>query len=97
MSGSPLIVVAWRTDGFWILLWLRIWFSLTSGRSRSVPPRGFVGTASGSSRATGLQGYKLLSTRLRRDRSTRDAPLWRLTCEWGASPPPSQKLKPGFG
>jgi len=89
--------VAYRTDGFWILLWLRIWFCLTSGRPMSFPPRGFVGAASTSFRDTGRPPYKLLSTRLRRDRSTPGAHLWLLTCAWVINPLPSRKLKRGSG
>jgi len=97
MSGFLTTGVAWRTDGYWILVWLRIWFYLTSGRRLSWPPRGFVGKASISSVATGRPNCKLLSTRLRREVSTRDARLWRLTCEWEIGRHRSLKSKLGFG
>jgi len=87
--------VAWRSDGFLILLWLRIWYYLTSGHRRNFPPKGFVGVASLSSVATAPQRFKLLSTRMRREASTRDARLWRLTCVWAMCLPPRRKLKRG--
>jgi len=89
--------VAWRTDGFWILLWLRIWFSLTSGHRRSFPPAGFIGVASLSLAATAPRVSRLLSTRMRHEAYTRDARLWRLTCVWAMSLPQRRKSKRGFG
>jgi len=97
MSGSQMTGVAWRTDGFWTLAWLRIWFHLTSGRRMSFPPKGFVGKVSLSSVATGNLISKLSSTRMRREASTRSAPLWRLTCEWRINLPRPRKSKRGFG
>jgi len=88
---------AWRTDGFWILLWLRIWFYLISGHRQSWPPRGFVGKASLSSLDTGHPVCRLLSTRMRREVSTHTNPLWRLTCVWRISLRISPKLKRGSG
>lgn len=85
MSASQMTGVAWRTDGFWILSWLRIWFHLTSGRRMSFPPKGFVGRVSLSSAGIAPHAYSLSSTRLRREASTRSARLWRLTCVWRIS------------
>lgn len=90
--------VAWRTDGFWILLWLRISFCLTSGRLRSsFPPAGFVGKVSLSSVATDRLRFRLLSTRMRREASTRSVRLWRLTCVWQINRLPPRKSKRGSG
>jgi len=89
--------VAWRSDGFWTLLWLRIWFYLTSGRRRSFPPPGFVGVASTSLVATDHRSYKLLSTRMRQEAFTPGARLWRLTCVWAMCLPPSRSSRRGFG
>jgi len=97
VNASELTGVAWRTDGFWILVWLRIWFYLTSGRSRSFPPKGFVGTVSGSFRGTGPRKCSLLSTRLRRVPSIRSAPHWQLTCEFRIGPRPLLMSRRGFG
>ena len=88
MSGT--ILVAWRDDGFWSLLWLRFLFGWMGWRPRHLPPRGFVGRASGSLAGTGVQ---LLSARLTRrslKASTPDAPAWRLTCEWVINQPASR-------
>lgn len=97
MNALPMTGVAWRTGGVWMLLSLRIWFYLTNGRLSSFPPRGFVGVASTSFRATGPRHSKLLSIRMRREVSTRSAHLWRLTCVWRTGPPRSLKLKSGSG
>ena len=96
MNASGMTGVAWRTDGFWILFWLRIWFRLTSGRPMSFPPEGFVGKVSMSSVDTDRPGCRLLSTRLRPEVSTRAARLWRLTCVWRISLRRRRKLKLGF-
>jgi len=82
MSASRATGVAWRTDGYWTLSWLRIWFRLTSGQRMNFPPRGFVGKVSLSSAATALPKCRLLSTRLRPAHCTHDARLWQLTCVW---------------
>ena len=85
MSASPATGVAWRTDGFWTLLWLWISLRWTSGRLRSWPPRGFVGAASRSFRATGPQRFKLSSIRLHHVHFTRRAPHWQLISVWRIS------------
>jgi len=95
MSASALTTVAFRTDGFWTLVWLRIWFFLTSGRRRSMPPAGFVGRAYLSSAVTARPICKLLSTRMRREAYTPTAHLWRLTCEWQIGPPGKRSRKSG--
>ena len=97
MNASPGTGVAWRTDGFWTLLWLRIWWFLTSGHIKSFPPKGFVGTASTSFRGTAMRDIRLSSTRLHRGPSTPGVPRWQLTCVWRINRPRSPKLKRGFG
>jgi len=88
-------IVAFRTDGYWTLFWLRIWLRWTSGRPMSYPPRGFVGRGFLSSAATARPKCKLLSTRLRRDRYTPTALLWRLTCVWEVEVPSSTRRRLG--
>ena len=97
MNALPGTGVAWRTDGFWILFWLRLWWILTSGHVSSFPPRGFVGTASTSFRATAMRDIRLCSTRMHHVPSTHDAPHWQLICVWRTNPPRLRKLKRGFG
>jgi len=89
--------VAWRSDGFWTLLWLRILFYLTSGRRRSFPPKGFVGTASLSSVDIAHPICKLLSTRMRQEAYTPGARVWRLTCVWRLRREQPLKSRRGFG
>lgn len=80
------MLVIYRDDGFWTLLWLRCWFILAGGRLNRLPGYGFVGQESSSFRAPGPQRVKLRLTRMRRLHSTPGARLWRLTCVWDRSP-----------
>lgn len=95
MSAFLTTGVAWRTDGFWTLFWLRIWLYLTSSSLEKWPPKGFVGTVSGLLVGTGPRMYSLLSTRLLPEASTPDARLWRLTCVWGIFRRPKRIRKSG--
>jgi len=80
------MLVVYRDDGYWILTWYRIYRRLIGGRVRNLPGPGFVGRASGSFLGTGRRHARLVSTQMRRLRSTPDAQLWRLTCVWELSP-----------
>lgn len=79
------MLVAWRDDGFWTLLWLAAWLGLTGGRRRDLPPPGFVGQISGSLAVIEPRHFKRFSMTLSRTRFTAPAPAWRLTCVWERS------------
>jgi len=89
------MLVAWRDDGFWTLLWLAAWLTLTGGRKRDLPPRGFVGQISGSLAVIEPRHFKRWSTTLSRTRFTSPAPAWRLTCVWERSRLLSRGLRLG--
>ncbi len=80
------MLVAWRDDGFWTLIWLRCLYHLRHGVIANLPGAGFIGQESKSFRATEATYARLKSTRMHRVRSTPDAPLWRLICSWEAYP-----------
>jgi len=79
------MLVAWRDDGFWTLLWLAGWLLLTGGRRRDLPPPGFVGQISGSLAVIEPRHFKRFLMTLSRTLYTSPAPAWRLTCVWERS------------
>jgi len=79
-------LVSYRTDGFWILIWLRFSLRWIGLLPRKLPGPGFVGQVSGSIAAFGHRRIRPRWTRLRRIASTHDAPQWQLTCGWVATP-----------
>ena len=83
MSESQVATLAaYRDGGFWTLVWQICSFGWKAGRLQSFPPRGFVGRGSLSSAAIGQRLARLKSIHLHRNRYTRNAPRWRLICEW---------------
>ena len=88
---SVVTVAAYLDDGFSALCLRICSFSSTSWPNEMFPPRGFVGLDYPSSQVIDLSNGKLSSIRLRPIPCTRDAHLWRLTCEWEISP---QALRP---
>jgi len=89
------MLVAWRDDGFWTLLWLAAWLLLTGGRRNDLPPRGFVGQISGSLAVIGPRHFKRGSMTLSRTLYMSPAPAWRLTCVWERSRLLSRGLRLG--
>jgi len=87
--------VAYRDAGFWTLALQICSFAWRRGRLKFFPPKGFVGRVSLSSVVTGRPPYRLESIRLFRNRYTRNAPRWRLTCEWLIPPPAPPPRKYG--
>jgi len=89
------MLVAWRDDGFWTLLWLAGWLLLTGGRRRDLPPPGFVGQVSGSLAVIEPRHFKRFLMTLSRTLYTSPAPPWRLTCVWERSRLLSRQLRLG--
>jgi len=77
-----MMLVAWRDDGLWTLLWRAAWLLLTGGRKNDLPPPGFVGQISGLLADIGPRNIKRGSMTLSRTHFTPPAPAWRLTCVW---------------
>lgn len=88
------ILVAWRDDGFWILLLLACWFTLSKRRIRSHPLTGFVGQGSSSSLVIAREKSSMKSIRITRRPFTPGAPRWRLTYEL-VTPLPASLLRAG--
>lgn len=90
------MLVAWRDDGFWTLLWRRILWTFKLWPRGLMPPRGFVGQASSLFQATDLSNSKRKRIRLTRLASTGDAPRWRLTFVLVTSLHPQRPLASGL-
>jgi len=89
------MLVAWRDDGFWTLLFLAGWLILTGGRKRDLPPPGFAGQISGSLAVIEPRHFKRRLMTLYRTHSTPPAPAWQLTCVWERSRLLSRGLRLG--
>jgi len=89
------MLVAWRDDGFWTLLWLAAWLTLTGGRKRDLPPPGFVGQVFGSLAVIEPRHFKRRLMTLSRTHFTSPAPRWQLTCVWERSRLLSRGLRLG--
>jgi len=90
------MLVCYRDDGFWTLLWYACFRRLIGGPLSDLPGKGFVGQVSASFQATGARRARLTSTRMRRIHSTDDARLWRLTCVWEVSKDSAQTQSGSF-
>ena len=77
------MLVIYRDDGFWTLLWLALSFHLRPLRNRSSLPPGFVAQVSGSFPDIVARSGRPRSIHLHRVHFTQNARLWRLTLAWG--------------
>jgi len=73
------MLVAWRDDGFWTLLWRRVLWSLMMWPRGPMPPRGFVGQVSTLSPDTELAENRHVLIHLTKSHIIDAVQLWRLT------------------
>jgi len=90
------MLVAYRDAGFWSQLWRRLLWPLKLWpRSTLLPPQGFVGQVSLSSRGSVPVGLKRKQIQLTRGAIIDAARLWRLTCVWVTRQPAQHRPQSG--